>query len=73
MKYKTVPIVIRPNSTIEALIRFYNDHNMDKQELTYLLNEFNLLNPQARPPKPGQTVDMPVLDQYAKTKENTPS
>ena len=76
MLYKTIPIVIRPNSTIEALIRFYNDHYMDKEEIKYLLREFSLLNPHAHPPRPHMTVDMPVLLQYYdkhEKKENPPS
>lgn len=62
MKQET--ITIRPNSTIEALLRFYNDHIIDKQQLQYLLAEFNRANPHACPPKPGMIVDIPILKEY---------
>lgn len=64
MNYHIIEITIRPNSTIEALIRFYNDLNMKKEELAFLVEEFTKLNPNARPPKPYQKVLMPVLTVY---------
>ena len=76
MKYKAIPAQMRPNGTIEGLIRYYNSHGLEQEELRYLVAEFNRLNPDAQPPKPYQLVQMPVLLEYVnrhETKENPQS
>lgn len=70
--YKAIEVTLRPNSTIEALIRFHNDYNINTHDLKLLVDEFNMLNPDAMPPKPYQKVLMPVLN-TVKTKENPPT
>ena len=64
MKYYTVEVTTRPNSTIEALIRFYNRFSMSREQLDFVMQEFNNLNPDAKPPRPNQKVIMPILTDY---------
>lgn len=73
MYYHCVKTVMRPGSTIEALIRFHNHLDMKKEHLEELVQGFNELNPHARPPYPGMEVDVPIMWEYVKKKENTPS
>ena len=70
MDYKVFPAVMNPKGTIEAVIRFYNDLNITREQLQYLVKEFNRLNPDAAPPKPYQAVQMPVLLKYCDRHEN---
>lgn len=64
-KYKSLPyLIISTNVTIEAVIRHYNDLNMDREDLKFLVNIFNELNPEARPPVLGRKVIVPILEQY---------
>ncbi len=64
MKYHVIETTTQLNSTIEALIRFHNDLNIKREELDFLLQEFNKLNPNARPPKPYQKILMPIISEY---------
>ena len=68
--YKTYPYTFsRPNETIEAVLRLYNDMNMSQPVLKKLVYEFVRNNKDALPPKLGQTVQVPVLKAYAKRHE----
>lgn len=62
MTYTTLEVTIRPNSTIEALIRHHNKYSVDRTELKSLVEIFNDLNPQAQPPRPGMVVLIPVVN-----------
>jgi hypothetical protein len=69
MEYTTIPVMMRPNGTIEAMIRFYNHLSMDREKLKELVEVFNNLNPDAKPPRPYQQVLMPVLVEYAENEK----
>ena len=70
--YKTFPYTFsRPNETIEAVLRLYNDMNMSQPVLKKLVYEFVRNNKDALPPKLGQTVQVPVLQAYARRHEQT--
>lgn len=62
----TIRTAMKPGSTIEAMLRFFNSLTMTKEELQELVEHFNQLNPHARPPRPYQEVEIPVLGKYAK-------
>ena len=60
--YRTFPYSFcRTGDTIIAVIRLYNDMNLDEKMIGWLLDEFNTLNEHAIPPRLGQTVQVPVL------------
>lgn len=66
MEYTTTSVKIK-GGTIEALIRLHNKFRVTKDQLAFLVDEFNKLNPEAQPPKIRQTVLVPVLkDIYEK-------
>ena len=70
MEYKTYPYLFSNTmATISGAIKLYNSHALDKETLTYLIGEFNKLNPKALPPKMGQRVEIPVLLQYCEQHE----
>jgi hypothetical protein len=70
MKYHVIETTTQLNSTIEALIRFHNHLNIKREELDFLLQEFNKLNPNARPPKPYQKILMPIISEYYEKSHN---
>lgn len=70
MKYQSISVIVKPNSTIEALIRHYNHYNVNRSQIDFLLTEFNKLNLHAHPPKPGQVVEIPVLIDNISIKPN---
>ncbi len=62
LNYKSFPYTFsRPGETIEAIIRLYNDMSVSRAMIDKLCFEFNKNNPEANPPKLGQTVQVPVL------------
>ena len=62
IKYRTFPYTFsRPNETIEAIIRLFNDMSVSRPVINKLVFEFTKINKEAQPPKLGQTVDVPVL------------
>jgi len=71
MYYTTIQTMMRPSSTIEAMIRFHNDISLNKEQLKQLVEAFNKHNPDAQPPRPYQQVQMPVLMEYVKNEEST--
>lgn len=73
MYYHCVRATMRPGATIEAMIRLHNDLEMSKEHLQELVQGFNELNPHARPPRPGMEVEVPIMWQYVKKKENPPT
>lgn len=70
MYYHSVRAIIKPNSTIEALIRHHNHLDMKKEHLDALVQGFNELNTHARPPRPGMEVEVPIMWEYVKKSEN---
>ena len=70
-QYRTYPYTFcRPNETIRAVIRLYNDMNLTDKVIEALIDEFNVLNEDAKPPSLGQTVQVPVLIAFAFRHEN---
>lgn len=62
MGFKPFPYTFsRPGETIEAVVRLFNDMSVSKHVIQKLVYEFSVLNPDACPPKLGQTVQVPVL------------
>jgi len=62
LKFEEFPYTFsRPGETIEAVIRLYNDMSVSREIINKLVYEFSQLNPDANPPKLGQTVQIPVL------------
>jgi len=61
IEYKTTDHLFGFGETIEAIIRACNDQNINKKVLALLVERFNVLNPDARPPKLGQVVKVPIL------------
>jgi len=47
--------------TIEAVIKLYNHHNLSIVDIETLVSIFNNNNPDAKPPKVGQTVKVPIF------------
>jgi len=60
----------RPNETIEAVIRLYNDMSVSRQVIDKLVYEFSRINVESLPPKLGQTVQVPVLLPFCYRHEN---
>jgi hypothetical protein len=60
----------RPNETIEAVVRLYNDMNVSRAIINKLVLEFSAINKEALPPKLGQTVQVPVLLPFCYRHEN---
>jgi hypothetical protein len=60
----------RPNETIEAVIRLYNDMNVSRAIINKLVYEFSNINTDSLPPKLGQTVQIPVLLPFCYRHEN---
>jgi hypothetical protein len=46
--------------TIEAVVRLHNRHDLSRDIIASLVGIFNQVNRDARPPKLGQTVKVPV-------------
>lgn len=63
VEYKTYPYQFSGlnGATIAGIIRQYNHMNMNEDVLKVLVSEFTKINPEAKPPKMGQTVQIPVL------------
>ena len=62
LHYKLIPYTFsRPNETIEAVVRLYNDMSTGQATIKKLVYEFTRENMDALPPKLGQTVQVPVL------------
>jgi hypothetical protein len=59
--YTTVDVVLKPGMTIEGLIKKYNNYKVDRTDIEELVEVFNEINPQAQPPHPGMTVQVPVM------------
>ena len=71
IKFRTYPYTFsRPNETIEAVIRLYNDMKVSKAILGKLLYIFSEINKDSLPPKLGQTVEIPVLLPFCYRHEN---
>lgn len=69
MEYKLFPYLFMPGTTIEAVIKHFNDYKLEKSVLDYLVVEFGRNNPKAFPPKAGQSAMIPVLLQYCERHE----
>ena len=64
--YKFVPyLFLQSNATIEAVIRNHNGMISKRKVIDQLVDAFNKANPDARPPRPGQRVQIPVLEEFA--------
>lgn len=71
IKFRSYPYTFaRPNETIEAVVRLYNDMNVSKSMISKLCFIFTEINKGALPPKLGQTVDIPVLLPFCYRHEN---
>lgn len=71
LKYRTYPYFFsKPGDTIRAVIRLYNDMEIDPKMIDWLLAEFNEINKDALPPKLGQKVQIPVLLPFCYRHEN---
>lgn len=71
ISYRVYPYTFtRPNETIEAVVRLYNDMNVSRSVINKLVYEFSEVNKEALPPKLGQTVKVPVLLPFCYRHEN---
>lgn len=71
IKFRTYPYTFaRPNETIEAVVRLYNDMNVSRSMIGQLCKIFTEINKEALPPKLGQVVDIPVLLPFCFRHEN---
>jgi hypothetical protein len=71
LNYRTYPYTFsRPNETIEAIIRLYNDMSVSRTVISKLAKEFTEINREALPPKLGQSVQIPVLLPFCFRHEN---
>ena len=72
IEYKTYPYTFSGlnGATISGVIRMYNHQNMNSTALNILIEEFTKINPEATPPKLGQTVQIPVLLPFCNKHEN---
>ena len=71
LQYRLYPYTFsRPNETIEAVIRLYNDLAISRSIINKLVYEFSKNNQNSLPPKLGQTVNIPVLLPFCFRHEN---
>ena len=61
MKLNYVSHTFGQGHTIEAVVRLYNQHDLERDMILSLVDIFNSANPNARPPKLGQSVKVPVF------------
>lgn len=69
-----IPFVLhcfRPSETIEAVLRLRGRHNLTKEELRYLMVQFEKLNGKIIP-RPGMTFKIPLPPPLAETEGGDP-
>lgn len=61
-KYKPFPYTFgRPNETVRAVIRLYNDMSLEPKMIDWLMEEFNEINKDSLPVRLCSTHQIPVL------------
>lgn len=62
-RIKAVPYMFMPGQTVSGAVKKSNLHDVTKEEMVDLLQQFKLINPPGNP-KPGQKLLIPILPRH---------